>query len=263
MERESRSDRTKKSNHDKIKNRNRNKSLVKVIIFLALVGVLSFIIYVVPRFGEALEATYIVEYGTLSDTVKTQGVVARTEQTVTTDYTGELEKLATEETVVMQGTTVATVGGNNIYAPIRGVVAYGYDGYEGELNGESLANLEKSFIENYRNTAADSDRKSNIEGSLTAGDICFKIFDNWEWYMVCWLPADYANDLYEGEDATVRFKDVSVDMEVMTLIQEGDDTKVLFRCNNDCKGFGKFRVENVEISFGKYSGLILEKSSLT
>ena len=70
-----------------------------------------------------------------------------------------------------------------------------------------------------------------------AGDVIFKIIDNSQWYMVCWMSEEEASIFSEGSSVSVRPDgENEVEMTVYSLTAQDEERRVILSCNRFYEG---------------------------
>ena len=232
-----------------------------LLIFAALFIILYIIIYVVPTVSDIFTQTYIAEYGTLEVKEEADCVFVRNENIYKASHEGTVERKADSGDLLRSGSVVATLGGAEITNENRGIVSYRYDGYEDRLNPESMSELKKSFISEYHEAKASV--KDAVSGNAQSGDVVFKIIDNSNWYLICWMNEDKASIFETGRNVSVRIDENNeLPMTVKSISKQGEDRQIIFSCNRTYKDFDMYRIKKCEIIASSYSGIILNSDSI-
>lgn len=261
-----------------------------VYIFILILIALYIIIYVVPKVTGAFETTEILEAGTLQGTEETVCYFVRDESVYEAGTAGSLKYAIAEGTHVRKGTKVAFLTAENrksdtdkkkkketsqyedmitrlsdqvirtmdCKAQSSGIVSYYIDGYESFFTPDKLESLKYEDVKELEIEAKDTTRKSTLEK-----EPIFKISDNDNWYLVCWVEAASVARYEVGNSVTIQLAAGDVKATVENIIEAGDQWKIIFRSNRYYKDFSKSRMEKTRIVTQDYSGLIAENSSIT
>lgn len=261
-----------------------------VYIFILILIALYIIIYVVPKVTGAFETTEILEAGTLQGTEETVCYFVRDESVYEAGTAGSLKYAIAEGTHVRKGTKVASLTAENrksdtdkkkkketsqyedmitrlsdqvirtmdCKAQSSGIVSYYIDGYESFFTPDKLESLKYEDVKELEIEAKDTTRKSTLEK-----EPIFKISDNDNWYLVCWVEAASVARYEVGNSVTIQLAAGDVKATVENIIEAGDQWKIIFRSNRYYKDFSKSRMEKTRIVTQDYSGLIAENSSIT
>lgn len=263
-----------------------------VYIFILVLIALYIIIYVVPKVTGAFETTEILTAGSLQGTEETMCYFVRDEQVYEAGVSGKLNYYIAEGTHIRSGTKVAALTGTSSgasaddekkkseekseYSDIisrlsnkavktsdcksksSGVVSYYIDGYESFFTPDRLENLKYEDVKELEIEAKDTTRKSTLEN-----EPIFKISDNDNWYLVCWVEAASVARYEIGNSVTIQLAAGDIKATVENIVEAGDQWKIIFRSNRYYEDFSKSRMEEAQIVTGDYSGLIAKNSSIT
>lgn len=232
-----------------------------LVIFAVLFVLLYIIIYIVPRVFDIFTSTYLAEYGTLEVKQEAECLIVRNEKVYKAPSSGSVERLEKDGQLLRAGSPVVSVGGGEEESDMRGVVSYRSDGFESRFTPENMADLTADSLASYRDSES---RVTEAAGDTAeAGDVIFKIIDNSQWYMVCWMSEEEASIFSEGSSVSVRPDgENEVEMTVYSLTAQDEERRVILSCNRFYEGFDKYRVVECEIIASAYSGIILETDSI-
>lgn len=232
-----------------------------LLIFAALFIIFYIIIYVVPTVSDIFTQTYIAEYGTLEVKEDADCVFVRNETAYKASFEGAVERKAESGDLLRSGSVVVTLGETEIANGSRGIVSYRYDGYEDRLSSENMLEIKSSFISEYKKAKASV--KEAVSGHAKSGDVVFKIIDNSNWYLMCWMSEDKASIFEEGQSVSARIDENSeLPMTVESISKQGEEMQIIFSCNRTYKDFDMYRVKECEIIASSYSGIILNSDSI-
>lgn len=232
-----------------------------IILFLIVFAVLYTIIYIIPTVTDIFTQTYTAEYGTLETSLDATCVIVRDEQVYKASVGGSIERDKDVGQLVRSNSLIVSVGGHEHYTDRRGIASYYYDGYEEQLNTDTLSQLDESFIEEYQSGQAGVQEASS--SSAEPGDVLFKIVDNKQWYLVCWLPEEDAGLFEEGANVKASYDDKEpVQMSVYSKTKQGDKYQIVLICDRSYEDFDKYRVKDCRLITSSYSGIILETDSI-
>lgn len=233
-----------------------------VIIFIIVFALLYAIIYIVPKVSDIFVSTYTAEYGTLESTQNARCIIIRDETLYKASIGGSVERNAESGDLLRRNSLIATVGGQQHYCDVRGMVSYYYDGYETKINSESMAGIEETFFDEY---AENGEIKEAASGTCEPGSVLFKIIDNKQWYLMFWLDESDAESFEEGRTVKAAFgtdTDEPIPMTVYAKTRQGKRYRIILSCNRDYKDFDKYRVRDCRLITSSYSGIILETDSI-
>lgn len=258
----------------------RKKILIAVLAVLALYVVTE----IAPALVEKAVPTVTIENGrlTVEDKVKCYALrnetVYAADENCTVEYTAENGKLmkvgenvctlektdgeSTEESSfseLMKRAGDDSVRGNVETAGRKGVFTTFVDGYE------------KYFtLDNYKNiTEASADEKGDMTENVKSdravpGQPLYKITDQSEWHLVCWIESGKVSRYREGDIVEIVFdSEAEVRFTVSSIDQEGDKWKLLLTSNRYCPGFTDFRMTEVTIVSLNDEGLKIPNGCIT
>lgn len=129
------------------------------------------------------------------------------------------------------------------------------DGYEDQLNYDSLETLNKADIEQIINNPSISNDKSLIG----------KIVSDYKWKMVCIVPAAQAKSIYRNAKLTVRIGSSSFDIEGnVDSIEDLDseNKKLILSFNVFNQDLINSRTAHIKILFDEYNGIRIPSSAI-
>ena len=238
------------------------------MIFLLILAAFYVIIYVVPQVSDIFVETYSAEYGTLQIKDETTCLLVRTEKTYTAPAGGEVSRVIRRGKLMRASAHIADVGQTACYSDMRGIVSYYYDGLENVCTPDTMDNLKSSVLDQIQDSS-ENKVKSAAEGTAAVGDILFKIVDNQQWYLVCWLDQDAVSRYSEGAAVTVDFQDGEteeedslIEMKVSQVKKQGDQIRIILSCNRYYKDFDRYRTRKCTLITSNTSGILLETDSI-
>lgn len=262
------------------------KNRKPILIYILVVVILGMFIYVVPKVTDVLEATTVLERGTLQVTEDAECYFVRNETVYEAGEAGTVEYKIKEGTHIKTGTVLANFKANESegsevmaarskYADIienvgdaavrtvsfesksSGIVSYYADGYESILTPKTM----DSFT---REQALDiTDKAVELKQSpVRKTEPVLKICDNDNWYIMCWLESASIANYEVGNKVSVSLPEGTVDMKVYSISQEGDYWKIVFWSNNYYEAFARTRVAEGQIISNDYTGLVTETSNI-
>jgi len=232
-----------------------------VVLFIIAFVILYAIIYIVPKVTDIFTKTYTAEYGTLESIQEAKCVAVRDEKVYKASVGGQVERQRETGQLVRANSLIVSVGGHEQYTENSGLVSYYYDGYEDKLNSESFPQLKETFLEEY--SSGSNGEKEAASSKAEPGDVVFKIIDNKNWYLVCWLGEDEASAFEEGYTVKAGFDEREpVAMKVYSKTKQGEKYQIVLSCNRSYKDFDRYRVKDCKLITSSYNGIILETDSI-
>lgn len=252
------------------------------LVFAAVLIGLYVLIYVIPKVSDIFESTYIAEFGTVETGITAECVIVRHETNYKTNSAGKIEKVVPEGGAVRAKTLIAKLDGSEMVSSDRGIVSYHFDNYSDQVNPDTMANLTKDFLNEYKSKES---KVYSVGNSLEEPGIGFRIIDNHEWYLVCWITEEETKKFSEGKRVyavmesskqglsnSISIKkgnsqiaennDVRVAMTVRSITKQKSDYQLILSCNSNYDDFDKYRVKTVDIISSSASGIVVDTKSI-
>lgn len=263
------------------------KKYKPILIYLAVVLALGIMIYIVPKVTDVFATTEVLQTGTLQVTEEVACYFVREEVVYEAGASGEAEYIVEEGTHIKNGTVTANFkkdnGGDSgskqprskyddiiesigtdavrtvsFEARSSGIISYYADGYENKLTPESMGDLKYEDVSNIENKTVDL--KHN---DLRRKEPVFKICDNDNWYILCWVESASVSKYQIGQEISIQFEDGVVDMTIQNIVEDGDRWKLTCWSNNYYEEFTTSRVKDGVLISKDYDGLIVKNSCIT
>ena len=235
---------------------------------MLIIAILYVIIYVVPQVSDIFVETYHAEYGTLEIKEETECLFVRSEKLYYASNGGSVNRVISRGKLMRTKSHIADVGQTAYYSDMRGMVSYYYDGLESVYTPESMETLTANVLEQIKNNEANQMAEAGKD-TIASGDALFKIVDNQQWYLVCWIGQENIGNFTEGKTLLVDFLDGTekkesnqVEMTIESLTAQGEKTMVVLSCNRYYKDFDRYRIKNCELITSSTSGILLETDSI-
>lgn len=254
-----------------------------IYIFLLLLVLLYVVIYIIPKVTGALETTIILEPGNLQVTEDADCYIVRDEKVYEASSAGTLDYLIDEGIHIRKGTKVlklekhapkedassdyqeitdrlknSSVVNDSYTAKSSGILSYYADGYEGYFTPNTIGHLNEEELKKQKFQAEELKRKSTL-----AKEPLFKICDNDNWYIVCWVEAGSISRYEVGKNATIELSSGNVDVKIKNITEDGEKWKITFWTNRYYEDFTKIRAEKATIVSEDYNGLLIPNKSIT
>ena len=246
------------------------KFRIGVLIYLLLCLALYVCIYIVPKVSDNFVETYVAEYGSLQIGEESEALFVRNERLYTADGGGAADRVISGGSLMRKGSRIVTVGGQGYYSGENGIVSYFYDGLESVLTPDTMATADSSFLQKVKQKPQEGEPdyslRKCVSGTAAAGDPIFKIVDNSQWYIICWLEKDKAEDYQENNTVLVDFGDEDespIKMKISSTAVQGDKLQVILSCNRYYTNFQKLRTKSCKLIRSDKSGILLETDSIT
>ncbi|MDO4869965.1 MAG: HlyD family efflux transporter periplasmic adaptor subunit [Bacillota bacterium] len=257
-----------------------------VLCYLAILVILYVIIYVVPKVTGMFETTQTLENGTLIISCEAEGYLVKDETINLADKTGILKYKVVEGTVIKKGTTITAYDSEaeesseevNIHSkydsllknlgdydgvksgmksPISGVLDFSMDGNENYFSMDNLKNITKEGVDERSYDIEELEREKVIQG-----EPIFKVSNDDNWYVVCWLKKSNAKGYEEGMEVDLQLPEGTVDATVYSVEKEGDLYKTVFYTNGYYKAFAHTRKADMTIVKSNNTGLIVDNECI-
>ena len=225
--------------------------------------ILYVIIYVVPRVSGIFLETYTAEYGTLEVSQESSYMAVRDEKLYVSDNGGAVSRAAAQGRLMRKNSHIVDVGGVKHYSQQKGIVSYYYDGLEGVYTPENMQTITEADLELTDEEKQTYAVRECSQGTVESGSPIFKIVDNKEWYLVCWLSAAEAEDIEAGRSITVEFVDgKQLKMKVMQVNPQGQNRQLILSCNRYYEKFDRIRSGTCRLIKSSKSGIIVDSDSI-
>jgi len=257
-----------------------------ILIYILVVVILGLFIYTVPKVTDVLEATTVIETGTLQVTEEADCYFVRHEAVYEAGAAGTVEYKIKEGTHIKTGTSLAdfkaddnegsdVMAARSKYAEIienvgddavktvsfesksSGVVSYYADGYESILTPETMDKFSREKAMEIEDKPVEL-KQSPVRKSEPVLKIC----DNDNWYIMCWVESASIANYEVGKTVSIGLPSGTVDMKVESIAQDGDYWKIVFWSNNYYEDFAKTRVAEGLLISKDYTGLVTETSNI-
>ena len=230
-----------------------------LLAYAVVFVILYVIIYVVPRVSGIFLETYTAEYGTLEVSQESSYMAVRDEKLYVSDNGGAVSRAAAQGRLMRKNSHIVDVGGVKHYSQQKGIVSYYYDGLEGVYTPENMQTITEADLE-----LTDEEKQTYAVRECSQEIVpIFKIVDNKEWYLVCWLSAAEAEDIEAGRSITVEFVDgKQLKMKVMQVNPQGQNRQLILSCNRYYEKFDSIRSGTCRLIKSSKSGIIVDSDSI-
>lgn len=234
-----------------------------LLAYAVVFVILYVIIYVVPRVSGIFLETYTAEYGTLEVSQESSYMAVRDEKLYVSDNRGAVSRAAAQGRLMRKNSHIVDVGGVKHYSQQKGIVSYYYDGLEGVYTPENMQTITEADLELTDEEKQTYAVRECSQGTVESGSPIFKIVDNKEWYLVCWLSAAEAEDIEAGRSITVEFDDgKQLKMKVMQVNPQGQNRQLILSCNRYYEKFDSIRSGTCRLIKSSKSGIIVDSDSI-
>lgn len=247
-----------------MKTKKKTKVKIWAVLLTAAFVALYIYIYIVPKVTDAFTETYSAEYGVLEIGEECEFLAVRDERLHTSDQSGQVDRVAEAGSLMRKNSRIVTVGDTAYYSQMRGIISYHYDGLEEVYLPDDMFSIEESALDNKTEEGEEKyPVKECVTGNAASGDPVFKVVDNKEWYIICWIEPKKAEDFVAGKPVSVRFADGElVQMKVHQSAQQNRKFQVILSCDRYYEEFDRIRTGTCTLIKSRKSGLLLESDSI-
>ena len=241
----------------------KNKLKLIILAYAAIFVILYIIIYIVPRVSGIFLETYTAEYGILEVSTESTFVTVRDEKLCTAENSGTVNRIVSQGKLMRRSSHIVDVGGVRHYSPQKGIISYYYDGLEAVYSPDNMQSITEETAAKIKEKAEEYKVRECEAKSVQAGQPVFKVVDNNEWYLVCWLEAAEAAGCDPGKSITAEFSDgQQIKMKVLQNNAQGEKTQLILSCNRYYEKFDRIRTGTCRLIMSSRSGIILEPDSI-
>ena len=257
--------------------------IVTGLFILSLIA-LYIIIYAVPGVTGALTKTEILQYGNFRTTDNSTCYFVRNETVYSAIRAGSINYYIADAVKVKKGAKVLEVVYGAAESPaeeseysdiigrlgddsvrladfiteFNGVTSYYIDGYENYFTPETIKSLK------YETVSALELSPVNVVRDFTGkGEPLYKICDNREWYIVCWVDAGSISKYSLEKNVTIELPLGQVKAAIADITEDGDRWLIVFRTDRYYEDFAKVRSAPATVITSNYNGIIIRNESIT
>jgi len=262
------------------------KAAIRITIVLFILSLLSLyvVIYAVPRLTGALTKTEVLEYGNLKITDDAVCYFIRNETVYSAARVGSINYFIGDAVHVKRGTRilsivagrpdeseveerfgdiVARLGEDAVRTPdniseFNGITSYFIDGYENYFTKETMHELK------YERVSKLETEPINVVRDYTfLGQPLYKICDNREWFLACWVGPGNISKYERGRNVTIELPLGQIRAQIEDIIEDGSRWLILFRTDRYYEEFGRVRSAEAKVIVADYNGVLIRNSSIT
>ncbi|MGI6721812.1 MAG: HlyD family efflux transporter periplasmic adaptor subunit [Anaerovoracaceae bacterium] len=258
-----------------------NKKIV--LIYILILVLLYVIIAVIPSLTGALTRTETIKEGELKVKDDVKCYIVRDETVYTASQNGKMKITAGEGALIKKGTKLldfdAASGsknksssqykglrdrlGKNVVADSSGVsMRKGYfstyvDGYEDYFTPERMDRIKRNDAESHSGDAVNLRRTKAVKG-----DPIYKIADNSNWYILCWIKKDSIGKYKVGNEVQVKLPGGTVAAYVDSISKDMGEYRVILRTNRYYSDLMKTREAEASVITSDSEGLLVDNSCI-
>lgn len=146
------------------------------------------------------------------------------------------------------------------YSDTPGLISFQIDGLEDIFSYKKISEYTPDDFKMIERRVINLEEKDTVD----IGDPLFKICDNFRWFVIVKLSKGSLDSLKEGQDVYIRFSENSENIKanVYRISIKGNDTLIIFECNDYLYKFLNKRYVDIEIVKKKYEGLKIPKTAI-
>ena len=237
--------------------------LIALICFVLVLVALYAYLYILPGIKDSRAESSVVYYVRVQDQKKSQCVVLRKEEVVTSGRSGSVSYFVEEGVKARKRTKIADVYSGSqrdaLLAPSTGFVSYYLDGHEAELDPDLFEELDIAAIADTKYEEPVSSRPSDVDGDAPL----FKIVSRDVWYVLVIEHLSSASEYALGSTLSVEFPDGTVVSGTVESFREaGDYRAFLISFIRYYDKSAQIRSFSGNVISSVYEGLLVPKESL-
>ena len=258
------------------------KKIIAGLFVLSLI-VLYVIIYAVPNVTGALTQTEILQYGNLKTTDNVNCYFVRNEKVYGAVRAGSINYYVGDAVHVKKGTRILDIAyfaqspeseeseyagitarlGDDVIlladfiSEFNGITSYFIDGYEYYFTPDTMNGLRYDEV-----SELGIAPENVVRDSTAKGEPLYKICDNREWYVVCWVDAGSVSKYNRGKSVTIELPLGDVKATIMDIVEDGDKWLITLRTNRYYEEFARVRMAPATVVTSNYSGIIVRNESI-
>lgn len=257
-----------------------------VLLYLLILVVLYLIIRVVPSLTGALASTQTIRAGRLTISDDVDCWIVRDETVYTAPKDGRTKSLVEDGTLVKKGTKIlelraassnqtkhhrdsqwkelmqrlgsGTVTDSQGLSGRKGIVSYYVDGYENWFTPERMKQIHLQSAQQ-RTEAAEHILQRDVQ----QGDPLYKIADQANWYLLCWIDQGDIGKYETGNTVTVKLPAGTVNASIFDISKEKKYWRLILRSNDYYPDFGRFRAGEGKVITSDATGLLVDNPCVT
>lgn len=245
-----------------MKEKQNNKAIVAITVFVLLCAGLYTFIYVIPGITGVLTRTAVISYGNLKVTDRTTGFLVRNEVVLSANQSGSISYYVEEGLKTRKGTKVLDIYPSNetptgYSCPSTGVISYYIDGYESYFTPESIGNLEFSKLQEL-DIVPENTNRAKTERT----EPLYKLILDDVWYIVVLVQESNIDKYSLDSRVTIEFEDGFVDGYTTELIQQPEGWLAIVKTDKYYKNFASERQVSITVVTEDYQGLIIPNTAI-
>jgi len=140
----------------------------------------------------------------------------------------------------------------------NGIVSFFIDGFENYFTPENMRQLRYSTVSSLDTTPVNVVRERTI-----VGEPLFKVSENRQWYIICWVQAGSVARYERGRNVTIELPQGHVRAEIADIIEDGDRWLIIFSTNRFYEDFARIRSAEATVVTSNFNGIIVRNEDIT
>ena len=257
------------------------KRIISGLFVLSLI-VLYIIIYAVPGVTGALTQTEILQYGNLRVADSTTVYFVRSEKVYTATRAGNINYYIGDGIQVKAGTRILDItpgaqdadevseyaeliarlgdggaGPADFVSEFNGITGYFIDGYENYFTPETMRDLRHDRVSKLDLAPVNVVRERTIRG-----EPLYKISDNREWYIICWVDTGNVVKYERGRNVTIELPLGQIRASILDIVEDGNKWLIVFKTDRYYEDFARIRSAPATVVTSNYNGIIIRNESI-
>jgi len=236
--------------------------IVVAMIFVIAIVALYILLYLFPSITGSLTPTYIVEYGTVTNSDDAKCFVVRNEEVFYANKTGSLTYYSKETEKTRKDFVVADIYSGNskesYNCPTTGFVSYYIDGYENYFTPDNVGSLN---IDEYKDL--DIVPENTVRNETKIDEPVYKLVKSNTWYFLIIVPEDELGLYTMNENINISFNDEdSITAKVIRFLGDGETRVVVASTKLYYADFAKLRTINVTVTTKQTEGFFVPTTAI-
>ena len=237
--------------------------LIAIILFVIVLVALYAYLYILPGIKDSRADTSVVYYTRVQDQKKSQCVVVRKEEVVTSGGAGSVSYFAEEGVKARKRTKIADVYSgtqrDSLTAPATGFLSFYLDGYEAELDPDMFPDMDITAIAGTKYEEPKSEKPDSVDGDVPL----FKIVSSDVWYVLIIQPLASASEYSLGSSLSIEFPDGTlVPAAVDSFREDGEYRAFLASVSRYYDKSAQIRSFEGNVISSVYEGLMIPTDSI-
>ena len=257
------------------------KRIILLLFILSLIA-LYIVIYAIPGVTGVLTQTEILQYGNFRVEDDVICYFLRNETVYVASRAGNINYYIGDAVQVKAGTRILNItqgpqeedeesefteimarlgdGGvmlTDFVSEFNGMTSYFIDGYENYFTLETMWDLRYDRVSRRDYTTVNVVRERAIRG-----EPLYKICDNREWYIICWVDTGNVSNYERGRNVTIELPLGDIRAEILDIVEDGAKWMIIFKTNRYYEDFARVRSVPATVVTSNFNGVIIRNESI-